>query len=98
MYAPTAEPLTEESLQAPVTRKGKLRKHLAETVLAAHAQGQIQATIRRAPDVYGPGVRTSVVGAQFFTALLAGNPVPCLCRLAVPHAPSVVQDFARRLI
>ncbi len=98
MYAPTAEPLTEESLQAPVTRKGKLRKHLAETVLAAHAQGQIQATIGRAPDVYGPGVRTSVVGEQFFTALLAGKRVPWLGKLDVPHALSFVEDFARGLI
>ncbi len=98
MYAPTAEPLTEESLQAPVTRKGKLRKHLAETVLAAHAQGQIRATIGRAPDVYGPGVRTSVVGEQFFTALLAGKRVPWLGKLDVPHALSFVEDFARGLI
>ncbi len=44
MYAPTSQPLTEESLQAPVTRKGKLRKQLAETiVLGTHeeALGQV---------------------------------------------------------
>ena len=98
MYAPTAEPLTEESPQAPVTRKGKLRKHLAETILAAHAQGHIQATIGRAPDVYGPGVRTSAVGEQFFTSLLAGKRVPWLGKLDVPHALSFVEDFARGLI
>src|SRR5262245_58826285 len=45
MYAPTAEPLSEDSRQAPVTRKGKLRKRLAEAILAAHARGQIRATI-----------------------------------------------------
>ena len=67
MYAPTSQPLTEDSLQAPLSRKGKLRKHLAETILAAHAQGQVRATIGRAPDFYGPGVRTSFVGEQFFT-------------------------------
>lgn len=98
MYAPTAQPLTEESLQAPVTRKGKLRKHLAETVLAAHAQGRVRAAIGRAPDVYGPGVRTSAVGEQFFTALLAGKRVPWLGKLNVPHALSYAEDFARGLI
>jgi nucleoside-diphosphate-sugar epimerase len=98
MYAPTSQPLTEESLQAPVTRKGKLRKQLAETVLAADAQGQIRATIGRAPDVYGPGVRTSAVGEQFFTALLAGKRVPWLGKLDVPHALSFAEDFARGLI
>ena len=98
MYAPTSQPLTEDSRQAPVTGKGKLRKHLAETILAAHAQGQIRATIGRAPDVYGPGVRTSVVGEQFFTALLAGKRVPWLGKLDVLHALSFVEDFARGLI
>ena len=98
MYAPTAEPLTEESLQAPVTRKGKLRKQLAETIQAAHAQGQIRATIGRAPDFYGPGVRTSAVGEQFFTAVVAGKRVPWLGKLDVPHALVFVEDFARGLI
>ncbi len=98
MYAPTSQPLNEESLQAPVTRKGKLRKQLAETILAAHAQGEIRATIGRAPDVYGPGVRTSAVGEQFFTAVVAGKRVPWLGKLDVPHALSFVEDFAHGLI
>jgi nucleoside-diphosphate-sugar epimerase len=98
MYAPTSRPLTEETPQEPVTRKGQLRKQLAETVLAAHAQGQIRAAIGRAPDFYGPGVRSSVVGDQFFTALLAGRRVPWLGRLDVPHALAYGEDFARGLI
>src|SRR4249920_1162320 len=98
MYAPTSQPLTEDSLQAPISRKGKLRKHLAETILAAHAQGQIRATVGRAPDVYGPGVRTSAVGEQFFTAVVAGKRVPWLGKLDVPHALSFVEDAARGLI
>jgi nucleoside-diphosphate-sugar epimerase len=98
MYAPTPEPLSEDSLQAPVTRKGKLRKQLAETILAAHAREQIRATIGRAPDFYGPGVRTSAVGEQFFNAVVAGKRVPWLGKLDVPHALSFVEDFARGLI
>ncbi len=98
MYAPTSQPLTEESLQAPISRKGKLRKHLAETILAAHAQGQIRATIGRAPDFYGPGVRTSFVGEQFFTAVVEGRRVPWLGKLDVPHALAFVEDAARGLL
>src|SRR5260221_1467395 len=98
MYAPTSQPLTEDSRQAPVTRKGKLRKHLAETILAAHAEGQIRATIGRAPDFYGPGVRTSAVGEQFLNAVVTGKRVPWLGKLDVTHALLVVEDFARGLI
>jgi nucleoside-diphosphate-sugar epimerase len=98
MYAPTSQPLTEESFQAPVTRKGKLRKQLADTILEAHAQEKIRATIGRAPDAYGPGVRISFVGEQLFTTLLAGKRVPWLGKLDVPHALSFVEDFAHGLI
>src|SRR6266487_3150368 len=90
MYAPTSQPLTEESLQAPVTRKGKLRKQLAETILAAHTRGQIKATIGRTPDFYGPGVRTSAVGE--------GKRVPWLGKLDVPHVLAFVEDTARGLL
>ena len=98
MYAPTSQPLTEKSLQAPVTRKGKIRKQLAETILAAHAQGKIRAAIGRAPDMYGPGVHTSFVGEQFFTAVVAGKRVPWLGKLDVPHALAFVEDAARGLL
>ncbi len=97
-YAPTAEPLTEQSLQAPVTRKGKLRKQLADTLLAAQRRGQIRATIGRAPDFYGPGVRASFVGEQFFDPLLAGKRVAWLGKLDVVHALAFVEDVARALI
>ena len=98
MYAPTRSRSPRNPLQAPISRKGKLRKHLAETILAAHAQGQIRATIGRAPDFYGPGVRTSAVGEQFFTAVVAGKRVPWLGKLDVPHALAFVEDAARGLL
>jgi nucleoside-diphosphate-sugar epimerase len=98
MYSPTRQPLTEESPQEPVTRKGRLRKRLAETLLAAHAQGRIRAVIGRASDFYGPGVRSSAVGEQLFGALVRGKRVPWLGKLDMPHALSYGEDFARGLI
>jgi nucleoside-diphosphate-sugar epimerase len=98
MYSPSAQPLTEDSPQQPITRKGKLRKQLADMLLAAHTQGRIRATIGRASDFYGPGVRSSMVGEQVFGAIVRGKRVPWLGKLAVPHAFSYVDDFARGLI
>ncbi len=98
MYSPTSQPLTEESPQTPITRKGRLRKRLTETLLAAHAQGRVRTAIGRAPDVYGPGVRSSAVGQQLFGALIGGKRVPWLGKLDMPHALSYVEDFARGLI
>jgi nucleoside-diphosphate-sugar epimerase len=98
MYSPSAQPLTEDSPQQPITRKGKVRKQLADAILAAHVQGRIRATIGRASDFYGPGVRSSMVGEQVFDALVRGKRVPWLGKLDVPHAFSYVDDFARGLI
>src|SRR5262249_47355973 len=83
MYAPTGQPLAEDSLQSPATRKGKVRKQLADMILA---EAGIEATIGRAPDFYGPGVLTSAVGEQLFGALVRGKRVPWLGKLDQPHA------------
>jgi nucleoside-diphosphate-sugar epimerase len=98
MYAPTSQSMTEDLPYAPMTRKGRVRKQLAETLLAARAQGQVRAAIGRATDFYGPGVGTSTMGDRFFTALLAGKRVDWLGRLDMPHAMTFVDDFARVLI
>src|SRR5262249_10271912 len=83
---------------APVTRKGRVRQHLAEALLAAHAQGRVRAAIGRATDFYGPGVVTSTMGERFFTALLAGKPVAGLGRVDAPHATEFLGHFARVLL
>jgi len=98
MYAPTAQPMTEDLPSAPVTRKGRVRQRLTETLLAAHAQGKVRVAIGRATDFYGPGVVTSTMGDRFFTALVAGKRVEWLGTLDQPHAMTFVDDFARVLI
>lgn len=98
MYAPTARPMTEDLPYNPVTRKGAVRKELAETLMAAHAQGKVLASIGRATDFYGPGVVNSTMGERFFTALVAGKRVEWLGKLDQPHAMTYVDDFARGLI
>jgi nucleoside-diphosphate-sugar epimerase len=98
MYAPTSQPMTEDLPSAPVTRKGRVRKQLAETLLAAHAQGRVRAAIGRATDFYGPGVVTSTMGERFFTALLAGKRVAWLSSLDQAHAMTYVDDFALVLV
>jgi nucleoside-diphosphate-sugar epimerase len=98
MYAPTSQPMTEDLPAAPVTRKGRVRQQLAETLLAAHAQGRVRAAIGRATDFYGPGVVTSTMGERFFTALVAGKRVAWLGSLDQAHAMTYVDDFALVLV
>jgi nucleoside-diphosphate-sugar epimerase len=97
-YAPTSHPMTEELPTAPVTRKGKVRAQLVETLLAAHANGTARVVIGRASDYYGPEAPNSIIGDRFFHALLTGAPVEWLGKLDLPHTLSFVDDIARGLI
>lgn len=80
MYPPTSSPMTEELPNAPITRKGRLRAELAETLLTAHRQGAVQAVIGRASDFYGPRGRVSTMGDIFFGRLVVGKSILWLGR------------------
>ena len=54
--------MTEDLPYTPVTRKGMVRRKLAEAAMAANSNGQARVAIGRAVDFYGPGVVTSTMG------------------------------------
>ena len=86
VYAPTAQPLTEDMPWQPTTRKGKVRAAMDERLLAAHRSGEIRVAIGRASDFYGPGaLNSAAAGSRTFAALLAGKPVQWVGRLDMPH-------------
>jgi nucleoside-diphosphate-sugar epimerase len=70
-----------------------------ERLLAAHRAGEIQMTIGRASDFFGPSaLSTAVIGARFFQSYFAGKPVEWMGRLDAPHTFSYVEDFGRGLV
>ncbi len=98
VYAPTTKPMTEDLPYAPVTRKGRVRAQMDETLFQAHASGKVRAVIGRASNYYGPSAPNSNIGDRFFHALLAGKPAQWFGRLDMPHTLSFTEDFARGLI
>jgi nucleoside-diphosphate-sugar epimerase len=62
---PVTEKVSEEHPRNPPTYKGKMRKEQEDMLLAAHAAGEIQATVLRLPDFYGPGVESSFLDGLF---------------------------------
>lgn len=98
MYGPVSGPLTEDLPEQAVTRKGRTRAEMAEAVLTAHRQGQVQAAIGRAPDFYGPGVLDSALGRRVFEAALRGKPAEVLGDIDAPHTYIYIRDYARGLI
>jgi nucleoside-diphosphate-sugar epimerase len=95
MYGPISGPISETSRQEPQSRKGRLRKQLAASLLAADSNG-LRVTIGRASDYFGPGGAHSVAG-MMVTDVLAGKTVRWPANADLPHTFSYLPDVARGL-
>jgi nucleoside-diphosphate-sugar epimerase len=87
--------MTEESPQRPVSKKGELRRRMAEEVAAAHARGDVQAAQLRSADYYGPGVTESAVGELVVGRLLAGKKAQVGGSASQPHSFAYIEDVGR---
>lgn len=98
MYGPVTGPLSETSPASPAGRKGKLRRSLAEQLLAAHRAGRVRVAIGRSSDYFGPGGLGTAVGERVFESALEGKAAQWLGSLDVPHSVSYLPDMARALV
>jgi nucleoside-diphosphate-sugar epimerase len=98
MYGRPDGPMREDSPVRPCSKKGELRARQSEDVLAAHARGDVRATIGRASDFIGPFVGNALFGERFWPAALAGKPVEVFGDVDQPHSYSYSDDVARALL
>jgi nucleoside-diphosphate-sugar epimerase len=94
----TSMPMRESSPMTATGKKGATRRQMAEQLLAAHAAGRVQATLVRASDFFGPGVRDAAFGERCVPRAMQGRRVSLLGALDVPHAISFMPDVAATLI
>jgi nucleoside-diphosphate-sugar epimerase len=98
MYGPVSGPITEASPQEPSSRKGRVRKDVADALIAGHAAGRIRVAIGRASDYYGPGGRDSIAGKTLFGAAVGGSSVRWPGSADQPRTFSYLPDLARALV
>lgn len=91
-------PMREDSPQVPCSKKGALRKAMAERLLESHARGEIRVTIGRASDFVGPGIVQAHLGERFFQRVLSGKPGELLGPASMPHAFTYGPDVVRGLV
>jgi nucleoside-diphosphate-sugar epimerase len=96
MYGPISGPISETSQQEPQSKKGRLRKQLAASLLAATDTSGLRVTIGRASDYFGPSGAHSVAG-MMVTEALAGKTVRWPANADLPHTFSYLPDVARGL-
>lgn len=73
MYPQDDRVLTEQTPFAPVGRKGRVRKEMAEMVLKEMQSGKLEAVICRAPEFYGPAKTQSITNTFIFNAIKEGK-------------------------
>ena len=88
---PLTTPVTETHPRTPQTYKGQMRKAQEGVLLKAHAEGNIQGTILRLPDFYGPGVDKSYLHS-LFEAAAKGGTANMLGPIDTPHQFVYVPD------
>ncbi len=82
MYPQDDSVLTESTVFEPVGRKGKVRREMAEMVLAEMQSGVLDAVICRAPEFYGPVKTQSITNTLIFNNIKKGK------KLKVPLSDS----------
>jgi nucleoside-diphosphate-sugar epimerase len=68
---------------------------MADEVMAAHRRGEIQATVLRSSDYYGPGVLKSALGERVFGNLVAGKKAQLNGSAEMPHSWAYIEDVGR---
>ncbi|MDJ0334097.1 NAD-dependent epimerase/dehydratase family protein [Salinibacterium sp. G-O1] len=87
--------ITEDSPQHPHTKKGRVRKAMADAALAAHAEGRLEVAISRPSNYFGPGY--ALMQNMVFAKAIAGGPMQWLGAKDQPHSFSFVPDVGRAM-
>ncbi len=97
MYDPdTIGNMTEESTVNPISKKGRIRKEIAQMLLNEIQNGRIKALIARSADFYGPSIKnTSLLTEMVFNNLYKGKKAYWFASVDKKHAFTYTPDAAR---
>jgi nucleoside-diphosphate-sugar epimerase len=96
MYAKSAIPfMTEESPMHPSSRKGMVRKEIADMISEAVEKKELTALIARAADFYGPDNKNSALAQMVATNLLAGKKAQSFGNPGKIHTYTYTPDAAK---
>lgn len=98
MYGPQAVALHEDLPLADYGRKPAVRSAVTRMWQQAAREGRVRWAALRAPDFYGPGVRSSHMGDSGLARVAQGKAAQVLMAPDLPHAFAYVPDIARAVV
>jgi nucleoside-diphosphate-sugar epimerase len=87
-----SQPMTETSPEAPRSAKGRVRQQMHHDLMHHHRSGDLQLSVLRASDFYGPGVTVSAMAERVFGALTRAKPAQVLVRGDCLHSYAFIGD------
>ncbi len=94
-----SQPITEETSEAPATKKGRVRKGMSDELRSAGEEGRVRVAIGRASNYFGPrGGVMSPLGDRVVPRILAGKNVSVLGDPSLLHTYSYLPDIGRALV
>jgi nucleoside-diphosphate-sugar epimerase len=87
--------IREENPERPSSKKGKVRKQIAEMIMQEVKEGKLTAMIVRAADFYGPGVRTSMIMETVYKNFKKGKKANWLGNVNKIHSLTYTPDAAK---
>ena len=92
-----SQPMTEQSPEAPRSIKGRVRQQMHHDLMRHHQKGDLQVSVMRASDFYGPGVTVSAMGERAIGNLVRGKPAQVMARRDCPHSFAFISDVGKAL-
>ena len=93
--SPGTGTITESSPESGTTRKGAVRRKMAESALARHRAGQLRVALSRPSTYFGPGYE--LLNDTVFRRALKGQPMQALGSVDHPHSFSYVPDAGKAM-
>ena len=94
---PRGRRLVESMAANPTSAKSATRAAMTDRLLTAHRTGQVEVSIGRASDYYGPGATQSALGETVFAPALTGGMAQVMGDPDQPHSYSYTADVAAAL-
>ena len=98
LYGPQDQPLHERLPPVEYGLKPTARSAATRLWQKANAEGRVKTAAVRAPDFFGPGVETSILGAPTLGRLAKGKSAQILISADYPHDIVHITDFARAIV
>lgn len=98
-YGAVDKPMTEDLPLSAMTKKGRLRAGIAQSLLSAHNSGKVRVAIGRGSDFFGPfATDAAMMGSRVFGRALAGKSAQAVGDPDRPHTYTFIDDFGKALV